>query len=107
MNLIRPRPKMTRTYTGRAVVQQTEAWTGESDATVTPDPIRYRAKPSWGDWLRLLEFEDAAADWRAARTSDDPGRRNRAWYRFCKAQESMDQRVRFTQRTQEIIHGGR
>lgn len=103
MRVVDPRPQIRRSITGNAVVLEREHWDGATDVKVSPDPIAVKAKPSWGDWLRLMEFEDAGAELRQARTSGDRNWVLRADYRFRKAQEAMTKQVRFGERTQEMI----
>ena len=102
MNLVTPRPNITKTRTSQAVVLQREHWDGASDAKVMPDTIRARVKPSWADWLRLMEFEDAGAEFRRAQASGDPTQIRKARDRFQRANAAVG-RVQFDQRVTEAM----
>lgn len=103
MRILDRSPHVTVEATPQAEIRRQEHWDGAVDAKVLPAPIHVKAKPSWSDWLRLMEFEDASADLRAARTSGDREWVRRASYRFQKANESMTAQVRFGERVVEAM----
>jgi len=98
MNLITPRPKITvegiaasGEVSPDGVVKHREHWSGEIDAKVLPATKRFRAKPSWRDWLRIMELEDATAELKAARLSGSREAIRRAEYRLGQARAMFDQ----------------
>lgn len=102
MRLVTPRPNITKTRTARAVILEREHWDGATDTKVMPETIRARVKPSWSDWLRLMEFEDAGAELRRAQAAGDPTQLLRARDRFQRANAAVG-RVKFDQRVTEAM----
>ena len=76
------------------VVKHREHWSGEVDSKVLPSTKKFRAKPSWRDWLRIMELEDSIAELKAARISGSSDAINKAEYRYQQAVSLMD-KVRF------------
>ena len=103
MRILDHSPRVTVEARPEAEIRTREHWDGAVDAKVLPAPIHVKAKPSWGDYLRLMEFEDAAAELRKARVSGDRGWVRRASWRFQKAQEQMQVKVRFGERVVEAM----
>lgn len=90
MKLITPRSNVTVEETPEGVVKHREHWSGEVDAKILPATQRMRAKPSWRDWLRIMELEDAMAELKEARMSGERDRINKADYRLRAAREMFD-----------------
>lgn len=102
MKLVSPRPNITKTRTAQAVILEREHWDGAVDVKVAPDAVRARVKPSWGDWLRLMEFEYAGAELRRAKSSGDAVAIRRANGRFQRARAAVG-RVKFDERVTEAM----
>lgn len=110
MNLIKPRPRVTveglsksGNPSPKGLVKHREHWDGHVDAKALPAQIRVKAKPSWGQWLRFLELEDAAAEKRRAQMSGDTEAIRRASYRLERARGAFES-VKFRERVVEAIH---
>lgn len=106
MRLINPRPNIT--WQGDSVkgyVAHREQWSGEKDAKALPAPLHVRVKPKLSDFLKLMELEDALAEYKRVKMTspEDNGKLSAARDRYARAVAGF-QTVRFGERVHEAMN---